>query len=229
MKKNVLMLSLLISLMFIISCKESDVAANDCTGLDYKVVLVTADRVLGILPFGGIERSFTLEIRTVDNEPFTENLTVILGSVSTINIAEGASSPQILDYSIEPGYRPPNVKIISDGCPEEEAVEKDEDDIAADTNEASCDSGIVTIEVIVCIDEYTFNWEAGSGQNLTGYVFEIYGKEIDLAEGTTVSFLVSELDLNEGVGELVFNENSCTFTNLSTTVCTGTTGNTYTY
>ncbi|GAA5023803.1 hypothetical protein GCM10011506_06910 [Marivirga lumbricoides] len=212
------------------SCVDDEDIDANCSQIDYKVTKVTISRNY----MASIYEVY-LNLSTPDGKPFTENLTINFdvarrGSSNdseTVVIKAGDASPYLIyeDEGMDADLLyVREIEIITEDCPESEAIVKDNDDINADTEELSCDAEIVDIKEIRCGDEYTFEWSALNGESLNGYTFSVYGVEINLNTGNSATYKLSELNLNQTSRNLIFEGNSCELSSFNVSNCTGTTG-----
>ncbi len=237
--RSLFLAAISMGILFLISCKKEEDIESNCSS--YKLTVVTYPSYIEITTNNGVEietlkTGYELYLRTVDGgDGFVENVSVRLvgtdfplgnGPVGvdfdrSVEVSEGRGARRLLMEAtgVDGVFPFSQVIISSESCKE---LVKDEDDIAADTEELECPfNDDLSLNEKRCGETYTFSWS--SSADLSGVSYKIYGQVIDLSDGTSQSFTKSELDLNDEVGEINDNGSVCELTSTSLTIC-GSTG-----
>jgi len=232
-----LFISVLAVLTVLTGCNEEEIATVQCGEFSYKVTKKAQTDEDGSI-VGWVIRVYAQDANEKELDNIPEALSLELfrlvetecppdpvqipwpcygrQSIGVHEIPGGAASPYVINENTTIYV----AEISAPSC--REPIEKTNEDIANDTQEIECDnSGDLTINAEICYDEVVFTWE--SDVSLSGATYDIYDVSIDLSQGNSTVFPVSDLNAENDEGTLSGADAVCSFT-YNLTECPGTDG-----
>ncbi len=180
------------------------------------------------------------QIEQADSEPFRKEQKISLSAGQSHPISKNSdgwiTSPKIFksgsfcisDQGCAPFHCLYTINLISvEITPEDcdQPLKKDENDIATDSealDTETCDENLaLDIQITTC-DPTVISWTAAENLDLSDATLSLFGKEIGLSNGNTISFPKAELDFSLEEENPVTGGNVCTVN--YTTISCGTTG-----